>query len=99
MDQYVSFDSKLFIDKFDKEVKNSGGRNMNIDDLIREDYLKKLEKEKREAIAKEREKVAKEKEKARKKELEIARNLKKAGVDIQLITNSTGLSIEDIEKL
>lgn len=72
---------------------------MNIDDLIREDYLKNLEKEKKEAIAKEREKVAKEKEKARKKELEIARNFKKAGIDILLIANSTGLSVEEIEKL
>lgn len=62
----------------------------DVDDLIREDYLKKLEKVKKEAKAK---------EKARKKELEIAKNLKKAGVDIQLIANSTGLSIEDLEKL
>ena len=33
------------------------------------------------------------------KATEIARNLKKAGIDINIISENTGLSIEEIEKL
>ena len=31
--------------------------------------------------------------------IEIARNLKKSGIDIKIISDNTGLSIEQVEKL
>lgn len=106
LDQYVSFDNQELENKFEEEVKIKGEKTMNMDDLIREDYLKKLKKEKQEALKQEREKARierenakKAKEDARKKELATARNLKNAGVDIKIIAEATGLSIDEIQQL
>ena len=66
------------------------------------DQLRKVEEA--EAKAKEAEAKAKEAEikaeaKAKEAKIETAKTLKENGVDIQLIAESTGLSIEEVEQL
>ena len=80
--------------KYQRDWKNA------MDFAVKEAVEKAVEKTKEQAAKKAKKKVEEAKEKtSREKQLEIARNLKNAGVDSMIITQSTGLTIAEINAL
>lgn len=88
---FIYIENPVINRNFDREIEVLTGKE-NAMGII--ETIKKITRE--EAILEERKKRKLE---MAKRNQEIAKNLKKAGVDLNIIAKSTGLSVEDIRKL
>ncbi len=106
---YIRFENSETERKFDRDIELLTEKNttMGIEEFLLDRAKKEgiLEERKKKDLELAEERKKKEIELAKKnremadRNLEIAKNLKKAGVDVKIISEATGLTIEEIEKL